>query len=146
MQVLSSFQRTHTVTHTPARAHTHTHTSLQGNINIPELREKAEANAHNLAALMITYPSTHGAHSVPACCVFARAVCQHLCSVCWAHTRVHATIPYIHYIVVVIAVCDLYIARELYLRMAATPGCSMLGLPPPLPALTSPATPITPHT
>ncbi len=31
-----------------------------GNINIPELKQKAEENSKNLAALMITYPSTHG--------------------------------------------------------------------------------------
>jgi glycine dehydrogenase len=31
-----------------------------GNVDIPDLRAKAEANAKNLAALMITYPSTHG--------------------------------------------------------------------------------------
>jgi glycine dehydrogenase len=34
----------------------------QGNINIEELREKAIANKDNLAALMITYPSTHGVY------------------------------------------------------------------------------------
>ena len=32
----------------------------QGNIDVPDLRAKAEANAANLAALMVTYPSTHG--------------------------------------------------------------------------------------
>lgn len=32
----------------------------QGNVNIEDLRSKAEAHAKNLAALMITYPSTHG--------------------------------------------------------------------------------------
>ncbi|NND72072.1 MAG: aminomethyl-transferring glycine dehydrogenase [Rhodothermales bacterium] len=32
----------------------------RGNINIDDLRSKAEANRDNLAALMITYPSTHG--------------------------------------------------------------------------------------
>jgi glycine dehydrogenase len=34
----------------------------QGNINIEELREKAIAHKDNLAALMITYPSTHGVY------------------------------------------------------------------------------------
>ena len=34
----------------------------QGNINIAELRQKAEANKDRLAALMITYPSTHGVY------------------------------------------------------------------------------------
>ncbi|RMF03609.1 MAG: glycine dehydrogenase (aminomethyl-transferring) [Chloroflexi bacterium] len=32
----------------------------QGNIDVPDLREKAAAHSQNLAALMITYPSTHG--------------------------------------------------------------------------------------
>jgi glycine dehydrogenase len=32
----------------------------KGNIDLPDLRAKAESNAANLAALMITYPSTHG--------------------------------------------------------------------------------------
>jgi len=32
----------------------------KGNINIADLRQKAEANRENLAALMVTYPSTHG--------------------------------------------------------------------------------------
>ena len=31
-----------------------------GNVDIPDLRAKAKANAGKLAALMITYPSTHG--------------------------------------------------------------------------------------
>jgi glycine dehydrogenase len=31
-----------------------------GNVNIEDLKEKAEANKERLAALMITYPSTHG--------------------------------------------------------------------------------------
>ncbi|KAK9819612.1 hypothetical protein WJX72_000294 [[Myrmecia] bisecta] len=34
----------------------------QGNINIAELKQKAEANKDKLAALMITYPSTHGVY------------------------------------------------------------------------------------
>jgi len=33
---------------------------LQGNIDVADLRAKAEAHAPNLAALMVTYPSTHG--------------------------------------------------------------------------------------
>jgi glycine dehydrogenase len=32
----------------------------QGNINIKDLREKAEKHKDNLAALMVTYPSTYG--------------------------------------------------------------------------------------
>ncbi len=32
----------------------------QGNIDVSDLREKAEANKNELAAAMITYPSTHG--------------------------------------------------------------------------------------
>ncbi len=31
-----------------------------GNIDVADLRAKATANAHDLAALMVTYPSTHG--------------------------------------------------------------------------------------
>ena len=31
-----------------------------GNIDVKDLREKAEANKDNLSALMVTYPSTHG--------------------------------------------------------------------------------------
>jgi len=31
-----------------------------GNVDLPDLREKASSNANKLAALMITYPSTHG--------------------------------------------------------------------------------------
>jgi glycine dehydrogenase len=33
-----------------------------GNIDVDDLREKAEANKDSLAALMITYPSTHGVY------------------------------------------------------------------------------------
>ncbi|TAK90291.1 MAG: glycine dehydrogenase (aminomethyl-transferring) [Burkholderiaceae bacterium] len=32
----------------------------QGNVDIADLRAKAEQHSHNLAALMVTYPSTHG--------------------------------------------------------------------------------------
>jgi glycine dehydrogenase len=32
----------------------------EGNVDLPDLRAKAEKNAERLAALMITYPSTHG--------------------------------------------------------------------------------------
>jgi len=32
----------------------------EGNIDLDDLRQKAEANAESLAALMVTYPSTHG--------------------------------------------------------------------------------------
>lgn len=35
-------------------------TDEQGNIDISDLREKAEQHKENLAALMVTYPSTHG--------------------------------------------------------------------------------------
>ena len=31
-----------------------------GNVNIEELKQKAEQHKDKLAALMITYPSTHG--------------------------------------------------------------------------------------
>jgi glycine dehydrogenase len=35
-------------------------TDEKGNINIQDLREKAEEHKQNLASLMVTYPSTHG--------------------------------------------------------------------------------------
>lgn len=34
----------------------------EGNIDVDDLREKAQANKENLAALMVTYPSTHGVY------------------------------------------------------------------------------------
>jgi glycine cleavage system P protein (glycine dehydrogenase) len=34
----------------------------EGNIDVEDLREKAEAHKDNLAALMVTYPSTHGVY------------------------------------------------------------------------------------
>ena len=37
-------------------------TDAQGNINIPELKAAAEKHKDNLAALMVTYPSTHGVY------------------------------------------------------------------------------------
>jgi glycine dehydrogenase len=37
-----------------------TKTAENGNIDVDDLREKAEMHSHNLAALMVTYPSTHG--------------------------------------------------------------------------------------
>jgi glycine dehydrogenase len=37
-----------------------TKTDAKGNIDVADLRAKAEANRDNLAALMVTYPSTHG--------------------------------------------------------------------------------------
>jgi len=36
----------------------------QGNIDVEDLREKAELHRDNLAALMVTYPSTHGVFEV----------------------------------------------------------------------------------
>src|SRR4029077_20456213 len=35
-------------------------TDADGNLDVADFRAKAEANAQNLAAFMITYPSTHG--------------------------------------------------------------------------------------
>ncbi len=35
-------------------------TDEQGNIDVDDLREKAEKHSDNLAAMMVTYPSTHG--------------------------------------------------------------------------------------
>jgi glycine dehydrogenase len=37
-------------------------TDDQGNVQVDDLREKAEKHTENLAALMITYPSTHGVY------------------------------------------------------------------------------------
>jgi len=37
-------------------------TDAQGNISIPELKRQVEAHSKNLAALMVTYPSTHGVY------------------------------------------------------------------------------------
>ena len=39
-----------------------TKTDENGNIDVADLREKAEKHADNLAALMVTYPSTHGVY------------------------------------------------------------------------------------
>jgi glycine dehydrogenase len=48
----------------------------QGNIDVADLRRKAEANAANLAAIMVTYPSTHG--------VFEESI-QEICEVVHQH-------------------------------------------------------------
>ncbi|KAI8477420.1 MAG: glycine cleavage system, P protein [Monoraphidium minutum] len=37
-------------------------TDAHGNVNFEDFKKKAEANSKNLAALMITYPSTHGVY------------------------------------------------------------------------------------
>ncbi len=44
----------------------------QGNIDVADLKAKAEANSNDLAALMITYPSTHGVFesSIKEICAF----------------------------------------------------------------------------
>lgn len=39
-----------------------TKSTEEGNIDVDDLREKAELHADNLAALMVTYPSTHGVY------------------------------------------------------------------------------------
>lgn len=49
---------------------------LQGNIDIQDLQNKAEQHSQNLAALMITYPSTHG--------VFEEGVSE-ICEIIHAH-------------------------------------------------------------
>ncbi|WPZ34830.1 aminomethyl-transferring glycine dehydrogenase [Thalassobaculum sp. OXR-137] len=43
----------------------------KGNVDVDDLKAKAEAHADNLAALMITYPSTHGVFEVKV-----REICQ----------------------------------------------------------------------
>lgn len=47
-----------------------------GNIDVADLREKAEANAANLSCLMVTYPSTHG--------VFEESI-QEICAIIHQH-------------------------------------------------------------
>ena len=47
-----------------------------GNVDLDDLRSKAELHSHNLAAIMITYPSTHG--------VFEEGV-QELCEIIHRH-------------------------------------------------------------
>lgn len=47
-----------------------------GNIDVADLKAKAEANAENLAALMVTYPSTHG--------VFESSI-REICSIIHQH-------------------------------------------------------------
>ncbi|MFO7613765.1 MAG: aminomethyl-transferring glycine dehydrogenase [Bacteroidales bacterium] len=37
-------------------------TDPKGNIDLEDLKQKAELHSHNLAAIMITYPSTHGVY------------------------------------------------------------------------------------
>jgi glycine dehydrogenase len=48
----------------------------QGNIDVTDLRAKASENANSLAALMVTYPSTHG--------VFEEAIVE-ICDIVHAH-------------------------------------------------------------
>ena len=48
----------------------------QGNIDVGDLRAKAEAHQHDLAALMVTYPSTHG--------VFEETI-KEICRIVHAH-------------------------------------------------------------
>ena len=43
----------------------------QGNVDLADLRKKADLHANNLAALMITYPSTHGVFEVQV-----REICE----------------------------------------------------------------------
>ncbi|MBH8555004.1 aminomethyl-transferring glycine dehydrogenase [Nostocaceae cyanobacterium CENA357] len=49
---------------------------LEGNIDLDDLKAKAEKHSHELAALMVTYPSTHG--------VFEEAI-QEICAVVHSH-------------------------------------------------------------
>jgi glycine dehydrogenase len=51
-------------------------TDAQGNVDVADLRKKAEQHSANLAALMITYPSTHG--------VFEQAV-RDVCAIVHEH-------------------------------------------------------------
>ncbi|MEH2144710.1 aminomethyl-transferring glycine dehydrogenase [Nostoc sp.] len=49
---------------------------LQGNINVDDLKAKAEKYSNELAALMVTYPSTHGVFEEPI---------QEICAVVHSH-------------------------------------------------------------
>ncbi|WGV27939.1 aminomethyl-transferring glycine dehydrogenase [Halotia branconii] len=49
---------------------------VEGNIDLDDLKAKAEKHTHELAALMVTYPSTHG--------VFEEAI-QEICAVVHSH-------------------------------------------------------------
>ncbi|MFM7406540.1 MAG: aminomethyl-transferring glycine dehydrogenase, partial [Cuspidothrix sp.] len=49
----------------------------QGNIDVADLKAKAEKHSHELAALMVTYPSTHG--------VFEEAI-QEICAIVHEHS------------------------------------------------------------
>jgi glycine dehydrogenase len=49
---------------------------LQGNIDVDDLKAKAEKHSHELAALMVTYPSTHGVFEEPI---------QEICAVVHSH-------------------------------------------------------------
>ncbi|MEH2152906.1 aminomethyl-transferring glycine dehydrogenase [Nostoc sp.] len=48
----------------------------QGNIDVPDLKAKAEKHSNELAALMVTYPSTHGVFEEPI---------QEICAVVHSH-------------------------------------------------------------
>ena len=61
-----------------AKAHRHAETlrRADGNVDVADLRAKAEKHAANLAGLMVTYPSTHG--------VFEDAI-REVCEIIHAH-------------------------------------------------------------
>jgi len=44
-----------------------TKTTPEGNIDVADLKEKAEANKDKLSCLMVTYPSTHGVYESAIC-------------------------------------------------------------------------------
>lgn len=44
-----------------------TQTTPEGNIDVEDLKQKAEAHKDDLAALMVTYPSTHGVYESSIC-------------------------------------------------------------------------------
>ncbi len=59
-------------------------TDKDGNVNIEELRQKAEQAGNKLAALMITYPSTHGMKGCGLGCVQQSKqviTLQHTCAI-----------------------------------------------------------------
>jgi len=58
-------------------------TDSKGNVDMAELKAKAEQHKDRLAALMVTYPSTHGephVHVYRACACVLACTCACLCA------------------------------------------------------------------
>jgi len=67
-QMVSCITHVRTLPYTPQ-----VNTDAKGNVDMAELKAKAEQHKDKLAALMITYPSTHGEARVCVC------VCVYIC-------------------------------------------------------------------